>query len=130
MNFNPNPVFGGMISVLSGSVVGDLADKVANFLSTGDLLSKLVPDCSSSVFLDALVGMFVQIGVMSAGTELISNALPFMAQDTSAFSMFLLGMWSSSPHLKKRIRVIQNLLQNTVSIPGDSAAPAIPSSSI
>lgn len=95
------------IALVSGNFLGAITDRVAASVSE-HLAGKFV----KSSLIDSLAGIFLHVGLISVGTNVITSALPYISEDPSAFSMYLLGLWSSSPQLKRNLRVLNILVLN------------------
>ena len=106
-----NPLLNGSFAVLTGDLMGTLVNKL---MVTVDDRLKGVPLLNqlgeTSSLLESLLGIFLHVGVISLGCELLSRATPWMFEDPAGYSLFLLTLYATSPHLTDHIKTVNDVL--------------------
>lgn len=106
-----SPILYGSVSIVSGDLLGALVDRIIVMVGKrARIIDKLNLGDEATSLLDSCSSLFFQVGLIGIGTELISGGLPWMTENPAAFSLYLLGLWSTSSHLKRNLRVINSIL--------------------
>ena len=103
------PVVDGTVAVVSGDLVGTVVDRVVSLI--GDrtrFIETLRLGQSAATLLDSTIGILLQVGLLSAGTHLVTGALPWILEEPAAFSLYMVGLWSTSGHLKRNLKVLNS----------------------
>ena len=113
---SPNPILGGTLALITGNFIGSISDRVCAFLSTKDMVVSLTgghfQEGATFNLVDSLSSLFVQVGCIAAATEIATNAMPFMVTDSSAFTMYMMGIWSTAKGIKRNLRRINDIVLN------------------
>lgn len=106
-----SPLLSGGFAVIAGNFVGAITDRVSSFIESRlRLVEALKLKDSQASMVDATVGIFFQVGMMSLATNLVTSGAPWITTDASAFTMYLFGLWATSPHLKNHLRILNTVL--------------------
>lgn len=101
------------LALIIGNFVGTISDRVITVVDTRIKLVealKIDPTTGSGSLLDSLLGVFLHVGMLGIGTQFATSALPWITQDASSFTLFMLGVLSTSPHLVNHLKVINTVV--------------------
>jgi len=101
-----NPVITGSLSLVSGNLLGSSVDTLMGMLKerSSDLTAGLSLNESSKRILDDLISIVLHVGLIGLGTHFVSNAFPWLSEEPSAFTLWIVGMTMSSNNLRKNLR--------------------------
>lgn len=107
MQATPNPFISGIVGLLTGDLLGSAINRFSKVLlehiNLGSVLGHQGP---STGILDKAVGAAFHIGLLSVGSELITNAIPWIATEPAAYSMFMLGLLMTNESLRSNMDFI------------------------
>eukprot|EP00727_Mastigamoeba_balamuthi_P000693 m51a1_g10620 hypothetical protein (692) ;mRNA; f:59447-62102 len=74
--------------------------------------------------LDDVLSLLLHVGILSVGTHFCSNAMPWLVQDPSSFCLFMMGLYSTSPHLRVHLgRINETIIPTKATQPEKKAQP-------
>ena len=96
-----NPLLSAGVAMMAGDVMGiaidTLMQKFDGVVRSMDLDKKMSAKTYS--LLDSVLGVFLHVGVIGLGTELLSRAVPWIFEEPAGLTLFILGLYNTSPHL-------------------------------
>ena len=101
------------LSLLVGNFVGTISDRVITIVDSRIKLIealKMDPTTGTGSLLDSVLGVFLHVGMLGIGTQFATSALPWITQDASSYTLFMLGVMATSPHLTNHLRVINTIV--------------------
>jgi hypothetical protein len=109
---NMNPVLTGSFALLSGDLVGTLLDRV---MRTFDERMKSVSVVSSlgnglGNLVDTSLGIFLHVGIISLSSELLARSVPWMFSEPAGYTLYLLALSTTSPHLFEHLKKFNDIL--------------------
>lgn len=109
------PIVTGSFAVIAGNVMGTLIDKSMEVFDERfkmtNVLSSIGPEKAS--LLDSILGVFIHVGIIGIGCELLARATPWIFEDPAGFSLFMMTLWATSPHLEKHVKQVNTILFTT-----------------
>jgi transcriptional regulator GlxA family with amidase domain len=112
-----------VVSLFAGNLVGSATNKVMEIIEDRmDVTSRLGLSLPSKTLLDNALHLVLHVGVLGLGTELVTNAMPWLTEDTASFSMWLIGLVSTSGRLKRNLFA----LNASLFLPVEQKLPLIP----
>lgn len=106
-----SPVVNGTLSLFAGNFIGAIVDRLSSLITSRMMIvrnAQLGPVPTS--LLEALAGVFLHAGMLGIGTSVATRALPFITEDSPSLALFLLGLFVTSPHLKRRLNDINKFV--------------------
>lgn len=111
MTDTSNPIVASTFSIFSGAVTGTLADRLITLIHERKKLADLLGlSPTTGNLLDAALGIFLQVGMISLGTKFATTAMPFLTQDAASFTLFIMGVWTSSKTLTDNLRTVTSII--------------------
>jgi hypothetical protein len=107
MQVTPNPFISGIIGILAGDLLGSAVNRFSKVLLEHINLGGVFGHQGPSInIIDRAVGATFQVGLLSVGAELITSAIPWIASEPSAYSMFMLGLLMTNENLRTNMDFI------------------------
>ena len=104
MELTPTPILAGTFAMLSGDLVGAFVDRLVGLVGErSSVIESLGLGSPTTTLLEAGLGVFFQVGLITAGTSMVTAAMPWVASDPASFSLFMIGLWSTSNHLRHNL---------------------------
>lgn len=100
------PLLNGGFALVTGDAVGILVDKLMKFVDSRMQLRDVITPlglADNGEVITNLFGLFVHVGLISIGCELMSRAVPWMFSEPAGYTLFILSLWSASPGLREHI---------------------------
>jgi hypothetical protein len=98
------PMISGSFSLVAGDLMGTFIDHtMAVFEERTNIVSVLGFSSNGASMLRNGMSIFFQVGLISLGTHFVSNAFPWLTRDASAFTLYMMGLWSTSERLRKNL---------------------------
>ena len=120
-----NPVFGGVLALMAGNLLGSSVDGLIKVLEDrANLTSALPLNESTKKILDKTISILFQVSALSLGTYFVSSAFPWITSDPGAFTLWVLGIGMSSTTLKDNVLGLNNSLRSNVGGGGEVNAKA------
>jgi hypothetical protein len=101
------------MSLISGYLTGTAADKLTAILesyipSIGDLLPGQANDMTMKAksIITSLLAVMLEVTILSATTQLVVKAMPWVMDETPSFSMWILGIAWTTAGLQRNVRNI------------------------
>jgi hypothetical protein len=101
MSLTSNPVVQATLSLIAGNVLGSSVDTL---VTTLDERLKLSGYIGESHLVDSSLSLLMRVGILGLGTHFITNAFPWLAEDTTSFSLWIVGIVVTSGTLIKKLR--------------------------
>ena len=120
-------------AVIAGNVTGALANRMSALVAQrAPKLSEITQ--SSQSILDELLSLFLHIGFITMGTHVASSSIPAIMKDAPSFTLYMLGIWSSSPNLVSSLRRLNHMVLSSGEVVPvlvvESKEKPVPSSSL
>lgn len=111
-------------AVIAGNITGALANRMASLVSQRAIK---IPDFSpvSQSVLDEMVSLFLHIGFITMGTHVASSAIPAIMKDAPSFTLYMLGIWSSSPNMVSGLQRLNRLVLSSAESPAPVPVVAV-----
>lgn len=105
MNFGDNPVFSGIVGLISGNLLGSAVNRFVTVITERAMLSNILGVVSENKagFIDNLFSMFLHVGILAFGMEMIATALPGLAENMGSYSLMMLGVMLTSDQLRRNL---------------------------
>jgi len=107
MELPPNAFVTGLVGFLSGDLLGSAVNRFSKVLleriNLGTAFGTLGP---STGIIEKMIGTAFHVGLLSVGAELLTNALPWLTTEPSAYSMFILGLVMTNESLRANINFL------------------------
>jgi hypothetical protein len=101
----------GTIAVIAGNFVGAISDRVVTIIDARvRMLESLQLGERTGSLLDSILGVFLHMGLITLGTGIIVESMPWMVQNPSAFTLFGMAVASTSPHLDNHLKILNSIL--------------------
>lgn len=101
------------LSLIIGNFVGTISDRVVTVIDSRIKLIealKMDPTTGTGSLMDSVLGIFLHVGMLGIGTQFATSALPWITQDPSSFSLFMIGIIATSPHLTNHLRSLNSIV--------------------
>ena len=116
-----NPVFGGVLSLLAGNLLGSSVDGLIKVLNDRANLTAALPiNASAKRILDNSISILFQVSALSLGTYFVSNAFPWLTSEPAAFTLWVIGITMSSDTLRDSVRALNDSLRPNFGGNGES----------
>jgi len=113
-----NPVFHGSLALLAGNLLGSSVDTLIKILKDrANLTETLDVKESTKKILDNSISILFHVGAIGLGTHFISTAFPWLTEETTAFTLWILGVTMSSDTLRQNIKDLNESLSIDPSSP-------------
>lgn len=106
------PILNGSISLITGNFLGAVGDRVVHTLNMRRQMIEKKAIHNDISLLDTFVDIFFHVGILSFSTHMVSKALPYITEDPASFTLFLMGILSTSPNLSKNLKKANDILFN------------------
>jgi len=111
-----NPIITGSLSLVTGHILGSSVNKLMGLLNErANLTSALPLNESTKKITDDFISIIFHVGLLGFGTHFISNAFPWISEQPSAFTLWIMGITMSSQNLKRSLEDITNVKTGYVS---------------
>lgn len=126
-----NGIFSSCVSCLIGNLVGGLADKATRIIEMKNLTSAggtghMVTKDTWETFVETLV----QVGLIAVVTDIAARGMPWLSTDPGSYSLYTMGLWSSSPTLVNNLSVLNEALSKPIESMSLQAPQAPPKRSL
>ena len=113
-----NPIFEGVVCSIVGNLVGDISNRVVRMVDQRlRTIESLKLDGSNASMMENVLAIFLHVAALSVSTEFVARALPWLTESTPAFSMFCLGLLSSTPDLQEHLVALNRLILREGEVP-------------
>lgn len=131
---SPDTVINCVMALVAGNLVGSSANRVVELMDERlDLTSKIGLSAPTKSILDHILHLFLEISLVNMGGEFVVNAMPFLAEGTGPFSMWILGLLMNSESLKHHLMELNKIfflpLSSSSSLNASSSLASASSSS-
>lgn len=124
MENSPNAFLSGIVGLLAGDLLGSAVNRFSKVLlehiNLGSMLSSQGP---SATLFEKAIGTAFHVGLLAVSSELVTNALPWLSTEPSAYSMFMLGLLMTNETLRENLDSINRAFW-LPSIPPPQLAPS------
>ena len=117
-----NPVVGGCLSLFAGNLLGWSIDNLMSALTIrANLTAQLPLNSSTKRVLDNGISILLHVGLLGLGAQLVTNALPWLTDDTAAFTLWVVGLSMHMTNLKDNVISLNEVLTLSREPPSDVA---------
>jgi len=96
-----NPVIAGSLAFAGGTLLGSSVESLVKAVGArADLTANLGLSPNAKSILDNSISIMFQIGLLGFGIHFITNAMDWLPSHPPGFTMLIMGVTMSSPHLK------------------------------
>jgi hypothetical protein len=89
---------------VAGNLLGSSIDTLMGILrERANLTSGLPINESTKRILDDVIGIIFHVGLLGFGTHFVSNAFPWMSEQPSSFTLWIMGITMTSNNLKRNL---------------------------
>lgn len=106
-----SPILNGSLSLITGNFLGATGDRIIHTLNTRRQMVEKIAIGDASL-IDLILDIFFHVGVISFTTHMVSKGLPFITEDPAAFTLFMLGVLTTSENLAANLKRLNNILLN------------------
>ena len=107
---NSNPLIEGSLALLVGNFVGAISDRLATIIDARIRLLENSKFGSDTVHvLDSILGLFLELGMISFGCRIATQAMPWITEDPAGLLLFGMGISSATPHFDSHIKAINQI---------------------
>ena len=106
-----NPVVSGSLSLLAGNLLGWSIDNLMSALTIrANLTAQLPLNASTKRVLDNGISVLLHVGLLGLGSQLVTNAMPWITEDPAALTLWIVGLSMHLTTLKESVSSLNNVL--------------------
>ena len=106
-----NPIITGSLYLIAGHLLGSSLNILLGLLNErANLTAQLPLNESTKKIADNVISIVLHVGLLGLGTHFVYNAFPWMSEQPSAFTLWIMGITMSSENLRTSLNELNHLL--------------------
>ncbi len=109
MDIDSSVFVNSTLSLVAGNLLGGAANRLVTIMAQRfDLTSGIGFDARNKSLIDNVLQLVLHVGIIGVGAQIVTNGMPWLTEDTSSFSLWILGLLMTSGKLEKNLVAVND----------------------